>query len=256
MMRPGSFCPWQAEQRAPMENQEPVMQRYRSRIAVLLLIVLVVAAIKITGLDQYLSLARIQELQSRFMVVHQSHPLLVAALFFISYVVATALSIPGAVVLTLVAGAFFGLVWGTLLVSFASTMGATLAFLLARFLLRDWVQKKFADRLAAVNEGVAREGALYLFTMRLIPLFPFFVVNLVMGLTRIPVRTYFWVSQLGMLPGTIVYVNAGQELSRITSLSGIMSPRLLFAFALLGVMPLAARKAITWYRGQRAKQDQ
>jgi uncharacterized membrane protein YdjX (TVP38/TMEM64 family) len=153
--------------------------------------------------------------------------------------------------MTLAGGALFGVIVGTVVVSFASTAGATLAFLISRFLLRDWVQGRFAENLTAVNKGMEREGAFYLFTVRLIPVFPFFVVNLVMGLTRMPVFTYFWVSQLGMLPGTVVYVNAGRELSRIDSLSGILSPRLLLAFALLGLLPIVTKKAMGWYRSKR-----
>ncbi|MCK5681873.1 TVP38/TMEM64 family protein, partial [bacterium] len=144
--------------------------------------------------------------------------------------------------------AIFGLVTGVLLISFASTLGATLACIMARFLLREWVQGKFAERLQVINDGIAREGAFYLFTLRLIPLCPFFVINLVMGLSKMPIRTYFWVSQVGMLPGTIVYVNAGRELSRIDSLSDIMSPRLILAFALLGILPLLSKKIIGWYQ--------
>jgi uncharacterized membrane protein YdjX (TVP38/TMEM64 family) len=155
-----------------------------------------------------------------------------------------ALSLPGAALLTLAGGAVFGLLWGVVIVSFASSIGATLAFLISRFLLRDWVQQRFGQRLQAIDEGVKREGAFYLFTLRLVPVFPFFLVNLLSGLTGMKARTFYWVSQLGMLAGTVVYVNAGTQLAKIDSLSGILSPGLLGSFALLGVFPLLARKIV------------
>jgi pyruvate/2-oxoglutarate dehydrogenase complex dihydrolipoamide dehydrogenase (E3) component/uncharacterized membrane protein YdjX (TVP38/TMEM64 family) len=167
------------------------------------------------------------------------------------YVIVTALSFPGAAVMTLVAGAIFGLLWGTVIVSFASTIGATLAFLASRFLLRDGIQKKFGDKLKAINDGVTKEGGFYLFTMRLVPAFPFFVINLVMGLTTIKTRTFFWVSQLGMLAGTLVFVNAGTELAKITSLKGILSPGLIGAFVLLGIFPIIAKKIIDTFKARK-----
>ena len=158
------------------------------------------------------------------------------------YIAVTALSLPGAVIMTLAGGALFGLVAGTVIISFASTIGATLACFVSRFLLRDWVQKKFADRLVAINNGIEKEGAFYLFTLRLVPVFPFFLINLAMGVTRLPLFQYYWVSQIGMLPGTIVYVNAGKELGKIESLSGILSPSLLASFVLLGLFPITVKK--------------
>jgi len=135
----------------------------------------------------------------------------------------------------------FGVVTGTIIVSFASSIGATLAFLSARFLLRDWVQSKFGERLKAIDDGIARDGAMYLFTIRLIPLFPFFVVNLLMGLTRIKTRTFYWVSQIGMLPATAVFVNAGTQISKVDSTAGLLSPTLIGSFVLLGIFPWIAR---------------
>ena len=164
----------------------------------------------------------------------------------------TALSLPGATILTLAAGAVFGLGWGTLVVSFASTLGATLAFLASRLLLRDWVQKRFGRQLRAINEGVAKEGAMYLFTLRLIPVVPFFVINLAMGLTSLRAWTYAWVSQLGMLAGTLVYVNAGTQLAQLQSASGILSPGLLGAFVLLGAFPLVASRVLALARARKA----
>ena len=153
--------------------------------------------------------------------------------------------------LTLAGGALFGLLTGTLIVSFASSIGATLACFVSRFFLRDWVQGKFGEKIAKVNEGIEREGAFYLFTLRLIPVFPFWMINLAMGLTKMPLRRFYWVSQLGMLAGTIVYVNAGRELAKIDSLKGILSPSLLISFVLIGIFPIAVKKLVTLYRTRR-----
>ncbi len=162
-------------------------------------------------------------------------------IYFFAYVAITAFSIPGAAVVTLLAAALFGF-WNSLvLVSFASTIGATLAFLSSRYLLRDWVQSKFGDKLSAINKGVERDGPFYLFSLRLIPVFPFFLINLLMGLTPISTLRFYLVSQLGMLPGTAVYLNAGTQLSQINSLSGIVSPVVLGSFALLGLFPFIAK---------------
>jgi len=201
---------------------------------------------------QFLTLEALQERQADLANWRDARPLLAAAAFFLLYVSVTAVSIPGAAVMTLAAGAFFGLLWGTVLVSFASTIGATLAFLVSRFLLHDTVQRRFGDRLAAVNRGMARDGAFYLFTLRLVPLFPFFVINLLMGLTPIRVWTYFWVSQVGMLAATVVYVNAGTQLAQLESLRGILSPTLLLSFVLLGIFPLLARRIVSWVQRRRA----
>jgi pyruvate/2-oxoglutarate dehydrogenase complex dihydrolipoamide dehydrogenase (E3) component/uncharacterized membrane protein YdjX (TVP38/TMEM64 family) len=175
---------------------------------------------------------------------HAANPWSTTAAFFALYVVVTGLSLPGAALMTLVAGAIFGLLWGTLIVSFASAIGATIAFLVSRFLLRDWVQGRFGARLKPINEGMEREGGFYLFTLRLIPAVPFFVINLAMGLTSIRTRTFYWVSQLGMLAGTLVFVNAGRQLAAIETPADILSPGLLGAFLLLGLFPLVAKKAV------------
>ncbi|CAM2885366.1 TVP38/TMEM64 family protein [Vibrio rarus] len=169
------------------------------------------------------------------------HFLLSATLYFIGYVFITAFSIPGAAVVTLLGAALFGFWSSLLLVSFASTIGATLAFLSSRYLLRDWVQAKFGSKLATINNGVEKDGAFYLFSLRLIPVFPFFLINLLMGLTPISVAKFYVVSQLGMLAGTMVYLNAGTQLAEIDSLSGIVSPTVLASFALLGLFPLIAK---------------
>ena len=202
-------------------------------------------------LQRFLSLAAVQGSLGSLREAYAEHGALMVGGYFLCYVLMAALSLPGATVMGLAGGAVFGFWVGTLAVSFASTIGATLAFLMSRYLLRDAVQRRFGDRLAAVNEGVAREGAWYLFTLRLIPVFPFFVINLVMGLTPMPARTFYWVSQLGMLGGTMVYVNAGRELGRLESLSGILSPSMLLAFALLGLFPLAVKKVVVRVRAQK-----
>ncbi|RCS30671.1 pyridine nucleotide-disulfide oxidoreductase [Rhodanobacter denitrificans] len=181
----------------------------------------------------------------------QAHPWLLGGGFFLLYVAVTALSLPLATLLTLAGGAMFGLLEGTLLVSFASSIGATLAFLASRFVFRDMVQRRFGQRLHAVDEGIRREGALYLFTLRLVPVIPFFVVNLLMGLTRLPIRTFYWVSQLGMLAATVVFVNAGTQLARLHSLSGIVSPRIAGSLVLLGVFPWLARWSVARVRRRR-----
>lgn len=216
----------------------------RKQIVVLALIVLALLAYFQLGLSEYLSLAALKAEQAALAEYQQQHPWQLAGLYFAAYVVVTALSLPGAALLTLAGGALFGLVWGSVIVSFASSLGATLAFLVARFLLRDWLLGRFGERLRAVDEGIRRDGAFYLFTLRLIPLFPFFLVNLLLGLTAMRVRTFYSVSQLGMLAGTLVYVNAGTQLARVDSLAGIVSPTLLASFALLGIFPLVARRLV------------
>ncbi|WP_303845449.1 FAD-dependent oxidoreductase [Aeromonas sobria] len=193
-------------------------------------------------LGRYLSLGALQAQQVAVAQWVDSHFVSASLLFVLIYVLSTALSLPGASLLTLGGSAVFGVVWGLLLVSFASTIGATLAFLSARFLLRDWVTARFGDKLATFQSGMAKEGAFYLLSLRLIPIFPFFLVNLLMGLTPIRVSTYYWVSQLGMLPGTFVYVLAGSELGQLTSTGNILSPGLMVALTLLGLMPWLIKK--------------
>ncbi len=207
------------------------------RIAIAGLLLLALVAWFQLDLGQYLTLDALKAQQTAIDGYYRANPLLVTAAFFAIYVALTALSVPGAVILTLAAGAIFGVTTGTLVVSFASTIGATLAFLASRYLFRDAVQARFSERLRAVNEGVARDGAFYLFSLRLVPAFPFFLVNLAMGLTPIRTWTYYWVSQLGMLLGTVVYVNAGTQLARIETLSDIASPGLLASFTALGLLP-------------------
>jgi pyruvate/2-oxoglutarate dehydrogenase complex dihydrolipoamide dehydrogenase (E3) component/uncharacterized membrane protein YdjX (TVP38/TMEM64 family) len=202
-------------------------------------------------LHHYLTLETLQAKRDEFAALKAHSPGLVTAVAFVAYVLVAALSLPGALVMTVAMGTLFGLVAGTLLVSFASSLGATLAFLASRFVLRDSVQQRFGDKLKTINENVARDGALYLFTLRMVPVFPFFLINLLMGLTPMRTRTFYWVSQVGMLAGTLVFVNAGTQLAQLHSLSGILSPGLLFSFAMLGVFPILAKKFTLWLQRRR-----
>ncbi len=224
----------------------------RSKIVVVAVLAVMIAAFFALGGHRYLSFDNIKAQQASIQALFGSHPWTTALLFFLAYVAVTGLSLPGAALMTLIGGAIFGLLWGTVIVSFASSVGATLAFLVSRFLLRDWVQTRFGHQLRAVNEGVAREGGFYLFTLRLIPAIPFFIINLAMGLTPLRSWTFYWVSQLGMLAGTIVYVNAGTQLAAIETPGGILSPGLLGAFVLLGVFPLLAKRVIEFVKARRA----
>ncbi len=223
----------------------------RARLILLIAIAAAIVVFLAFDLGQYFSLAYFKAKQAEIIAFYHTHPWQTALAFFAVYVAVTGLSLPGAAIMTLVAGAIFGLLWGTLIVSFASSIGATLAFLASRFLFRDAVQSRFGDRLRAINAGVQREGAFYLFTLRLVPVFPFFVINLLMGLTPIKTRTFYWVSQVGMLLGTIVYVNAGTQLAQIESLKGILSPALLISFGLLGIFPLIAKKIVDWIKARK-----
>lgn len=218
------------------------------------LILLLLASFFAFDLSQYLTLASLKAQQSALQAQVAAEPWLAAGAFFAVYVAVTGLSLPGASLMTLVAGALFGLWQGLLIVSFASSLGALLSMFSSRFLLQDWVQQHFGQRLAGIEAGLARDGAFYLFALRLVPVFPFFLINLAMGLTKLPARTFWWVSQLGMLPGTLVYVNAGRELGQLDSLGGILSPGLLGAFVLLGVFPLLARKLLDRLQARRVYQ--
>ncbi|WP_333568151.1 TVP38/TMEM64 family protein [Sphingorhabdus sp.] len=202
-------------------------------------------------LGQILSLESFKASQADIVAAKDANPVLYISGFFLVYVAVTGLSIPGAAIMTLVAGALFGVLVGTIIVSFASTIGATLAFLSARFVLRDWVQGQFGERLRAIDDGLEKDGAFYLFTLRLIPVFPFFVINLLMGLTRIKTRTFFWISQLGMLPATIVFVNAGTQISLIESTAGLLSPALIASFVALAFFPWAAKGIVALVQRSR-----
>jgi pyruvate/2-oxoglutarate dehydrogenase complex dihydrolipoamide dehydrogenase (E3) component/uncharacterized membrane protein YdjX (TVP38/TMEM64 family) len=224
----------------------------------LLLFFTIAAAISvffIFDLQRFLTLEAMKAQQASIENYRSAHPGLAIAIYGLIYISVTGLSLPGAAVLTLAGGAIFGILWGTLIVSFASSIGATLAFLAARFLFRDAVKTKFGTHLQALDEGIKKDGAFYLFTLRLVPLFPFFMINLAMGLTALKTRTFYWVSQIGMLAGTIVYVNAGTQLAKIESLSGILSPGLVASFVLLGFFPLIAKTMIATLNAHKIYKD-
>jgi uncharacterized membrane protein YdjX (TVP38/TMEM64 family) len=225
----------------------------KKKIVILVVVISLIVAFKVFNLGQYLTLSYLKESLDKFNDLYEKHQALVIAGYFIIYVLTTSLSLPGASPLGIVGGALFGFWVATLVVSFASTIGATLACFISRFLLRDWVQSKFSDKIAKVNEGIEKEGAFYLFTLRLIPIFPFWMINLVMGLTKMPLSRFYWISQIGMLPGTMVYVNAGKELAKIESIKGIFSPSLIISFALLGIFPIAVKKLVAFYRKKKEK---
>ncbi len=222
------------------------------KVLVSVVIAALVIAFFALDLGRFFTLDYLKAQQATIDAYYQARPLQTALIYFLVYVTVTALSLPGAAIMTLGGGAIFGLAAGTVLVSFASTIGATAAFLVSRFLLRESVQVKFADSLRSVNAGIVRDGAFFLFALRLVPAFPFFVVNLVMGLTPIRTWSFAWVSQLGMLAGTIVYVNAGTQIARIDSLAGILSPALIGSFVLLAIFPFIARRALEWTKARKA----
>ncbi|EDP59021.1 TVP38/TMEM64 family protein [Vibrio sp. AND4] len=209
----------------------------------LILGLVLIATIIFLGINfgQYLTLENAKAQQAALNTFINQNFVLAAATYFFAYIAITAFSIPGAAVVTLLGAALFGFWTSLILVSFASTIGATIAFLSSRYLLREWVQNKFGDKLSAINQGVEKDGAFYLFSLRLIPIFPFFLINLLMGLTPMTIARFYLTSQIGMLPGTAVYLNAGTQLATINSLSGIVSPTVLASFALLGLFPIITK---------------
>ncbi|RBM31164.1 TVP38/TMEM64 family protein [Vibrio tarriae] len=221
---------------------------------IIAIVLIAIAALLVTQFSQYLTLDVAKAKQAELANYIDAHLLQAALIYFVVYVLLTAFSIPGATVVTLLGAALFGFWLSLMLASFASTIGATLAFLSSRFLLRDWVQAKFADKLQTINQGIERDGAFYLLSLRLIPIFPFFLINLVMGLTPISTWRYYWVSQLGMLPGTAVYLNAGTQLAEISSLGEIVSLPVLASFVLLGVFPMVVKRLMSKFQ-QRAAQS-
>ena len=232
-----------------MSKESSVMSM--SKIIIVAIIAILMSLFFILDLDQFFTLEYLKTEKDNILVFYEQNKLSTIVVYMLVYIGAAALSLPGAAILTLAGGAIFGLFAGTIIVSFASTIGATLAFLVSRFVLRDSVQTKFAGKLRSINEGMDKEGVFYLFTLRLIPIFPFFMINLVMGLTRIKVSQFFFVSQIGMLPGTLVFVNAGSQLANINSLAGILSPGLIFSFVLLGLFPLIAKKVIELFKSRQ-----
>lgn len=216
----------------------------KNKILIFTIVVLAAVLFFVFDLDKFLTLEYLKSSRAEFHVFYDQKPFLTIFSFFFAYILIVGLNLPGAAALGLAGGAMFGFTVGVLTISFASSIGATLACFFSRYLFRDYVQRKFGDRLEKVNQGIEKEGAFYLFSMRLIPAVPFVVINLVMGLTPIRLRTFYWVSQIGMLPGTMVYVNAGKELGQIDSLSGIVQPGVLISFALLGIFPLVVKKVL------------
>ncbi len=222
------------------------------KLTLLTLILLLFAAFFIFDLGSYLSFDHLKASRDEIVAWREARPLLATVIAFLIYVAVTGLSLPGATVMTLAIAAVFGFFWGLLLVSFASTLGATLAFLISRYIFRDAVQRRYGRRLKAINEGIEKDGGFYLFSLRLVPIFPFFLINLLMGLTPIRTWTFYWVSQTGMLLGTMVYVNAGTRLGELESASGILSPGLLGSFVLLGLFPLLARRLLSLVKSRKA----
>lgn len=210
-----------------------------------------VGAFFLLDLQQYFDLEYLKNRKAALQQLFFDNPVTISTVYFAVYVLIAALALPAAAILTLAGGAIFGFWHGLVLVSFASTIGATIAFLLTRYLFHDAVQNKFGDRLEAVNHGIEKEGAFYVFGLRLVPLIPFVVVNSVLGLTPLKTVTFYWASQLGMLAGTAVYIYAGTQLATINSTADILSPQLLLAFALLGIFPIAAKHLLAWLKRNR-----
>jgi len=221
------------------------------RMILIFLIATVMVSFFVFDVSSHLNLDTIKAHRQAWQQYYQAHQVLTLSLFAALYVFVTAFSLPVATVLTLLSGALFGLSLGLLLVSFSSTIGASLAFLMARLLAKDYVQTRYRKPLTRINTGFKEEGAFYLFALRLVPVFPFFMINLLMAILSIKLWTFYWVSQLGMLPGTVVYVYAGTQLGQIQSLSDITSPRLLVAFVLLGLFPLVAKIVLNIIRKKR-----
>ncbi len=214
------------------------------KLMLLIVVAALIAVFFVFDLGQYANLDYLKSVHADVLAEVGEHPLRSSLIYFFGYVLVTGLSLPGAAVMTLAGGAVFGLVWGLALVSFASSLGATIAMLISRTLLGNWVQERYGEQLASINAGLEKDGAFYLFSLRMVPLFPFFVINLVMGLTPLPAWRFYWVSQIGMLAGTVVFVFAGTQLAEVESLGDVLSPGLIFAFSLLGLFPLLARKSL------------
>ncbi len=217
------------------------MNKKIKQILILLLLLGIFFTAKAYGVSEYLNFEYLKLQKESLLSTYNENQFLFISIYFLVYVISVAVSIPGATIFTLAAGAIFGVVLGTVLVSFASTLGATLSFLFSRYLLRDSVQKKFGSSMESINKGLEQDGTFYLLSLRLIPAFPFFLINLLMGLSRISAIQFFWVSQIGMLPGTLVYVNAGTQIATLNSTKDILSPTLLLSFVALGLLPLFAK---------------
>ena len=227
----------------------------RKQLLIVLALVALVSLFFLADLGRFLTLEYLQTSRAAIVTRVEAQPIAASAIYFAVYVLVTALSLPGAAVMSLAGGAVFGLVWGMVLVSFASSVGATLAFLISRSLLHEWVRKRFGEYLEGIDRGFAKEGNFYLFSIRMVPLFPFFVVNLLMGLTRISAPAFYLVSQVGMLAATFVFVYAGTQLAQVHKLGDVLSLQLILALSLLGLFPLAARKLMTLWSRRRSPAD-
>lgn len=232
----------------PVNRFAAFLHRNRWRLLLAGSLIGIIALFYALGLQRYLSLAYLRGQEEKLGQMVSMRPVGWALAYFAAYVTVTGLSLPLAAAITLVAGALFGLLWGSVMVTFAAAFGATLAFLASRYLFRDWVQSRFPRQLAAVNRGIERDGVFYLFLLRLIPAFPFFVINLVMGVTPMRTRTYFLVSLVGMIPGNLLFVNAGVQLGKVHSLHGLLSPVLIASLVAIGVFPLLAKKTVDIWR--------
>ena len=239
----------------PHSNDRAVGNMTTKRALLLATVAILIALFFTFDLHRFLKIEYLADQGEAIAAYRNQNPWTAAAAFFAAYVAITGLSLPGAALMTLIAGALFGLVSGVVIVSFASTLGATLAFVIARYLFQDAVRQRFERPLAVIDRGMEKDGAFYLFALRLVPAFPFFAINLAMSVTPISTWTFYWVSQVGMLLGTIVYVNAGAELGQIESLSpsGILTPGLIASFALLGLFPLLAKKALAQFKARKAR---
>jgi len=223
----------------------------KKKLSLIILFVIVIGLFFALDLGQYLNLAYIKSKQEVINSYYSLNPIRTGLIFFISYILITGVSLPGASIMTLIGGAIFGVSWGTILVSFGSTLGATMAFLVVRYLFHDSIQKRYSKQLEPINKGIEKEGGFYLFTIRLVPAFPFFIINALMALTPIKTIHFALVSQIGMFPATIVYVNAGTQLAKIESLGDILSTELIISFVLLGIFPLLAKKIIEYVKQKR-----
>ncbi len=225
----------------------------KKKVALIIIFIIAVGLFFTLDVGQYLNLGYIKSQQEAINNYYVVNPVKTGLIFFISYILITGISLPGAGIMTLAGGAIFGLVWGTILVSFGSVFGATMAFLIARYLFHDYIQKKFSKQLEPINRGIRKEGDLYLFTIRFIPIFPFFIVNTLMALTPIKTLNFALVSQIGMLIPTIIFVNAGTQLAKIESPGDVLSPELILSFVLLGLFPLLGKKIIVFIRRKQHK---
>lgn len=223
----------------------------KKKLSVIILLISIIGLFFILDLGQYLDLTYIKSKQEAINNYYSINPIFTALIFFISYILITGVSLPGASIMTLIGGAIFGVGWGTLLVSFGSVLGATMAFLVVRYLFHDFIQNRYSKQLEPINNGIKKEGGFYLFSIRLVPAFPFFIINALMALTPIKTINFALISQIGMLPATIVYVNAGTQLAKIESLGDILSKELIISFVLLGIFPLLTKKIMDYVKQKR-----